>query len=69
MQFLQFGRGVDTTRLHEDFGYRPQYTTPEAFDDFVAGRGLHRYIDPERVADVERRVLAGMERRRAGAHA
>jgi UDP-glucose 4-epimerase len=68
MQFLQFGRGVDVTRLREDFGYQPAYTTIEAFDDFVAGRGLTRYINPERVADIERRVLAQMERRRP-AHA
>jgi UDP-glucose 4-epimerase len=64
MEFLQFGRGVDVTRLHQDFGYRPAYTTIEAFDDFVAGRGLTRYIDPDRVADIEQRVLAQVERRR-----
>jgi UDP-glucose 4-epimerase len=64
MQFLQFGRGVDVTRLEQDFGYRPEYTTAEAFDDFVAGRGLTRYIDPDRVADIEQRVLAQFERRR-----
>ncbi|MDQ1695831.1 MAG: UDP-glucose 4-epimerase [Frankiaceae bacterium] len=68
MDFLQFGRGVDTTRLREDFGFAPAYTTLQAFDDFVAGRGLTRYIDPERVSDVEQRVLAGLERRRT-AHA
>jgi UDP-glucose 4-epimerase len=64
MQFLQFGRGVDVTRLSDDFGYRPAYTTIEAFDDFVAGRGLTRYIDPDRVANLEQRVLAQVERRR-----
>ena len=64
MQFLQFGRGVDVTRLSDDFGYRPAYTTIEAFDDFVAGRGLTRYIDPDRVANIEQRVLAQVERRR-----
>ena len=64
MQFLQFGRGVDVTRLRDDFGYKPAYGTLEAFDDFVAGRGLTRYIDPNRVADVEQRLLAQVERRR-----
>ncbi len=68
MRFLQFGRGVDTTRLHDDFGYRPSFTTPAAFDDFVAGRELMRYVDPERVAGLEERVLSTLERRRA-AHA
>jgi UDP-glucose 4-epimerase len=64
MQFLTFGRGVDVTRLEQDFGYTPQFRTVEAFDDFVAGRGLTRYIDPDRVADIEQRVLAQVERRR-----
>ena len=64
MQFLQFGRGVDVTRLHEDFGFTPAYTTVQAFDDFVTGRGLKRYIDPDRVAGVEQRILGQMERRR-----
>jgi UDP-glucose 4-epimerase len=49
LQFLQFGRGVDSTRLAEDFGYAARYTTLEAFDDFVAGSGLKPVIDPLRV--------------------
>jgi UDP-glucose 4-epimerase len=64
MEFLQFGRGVDVTRLRDDFGYEPTYTTIQAFDDFVTGRGLTRYIDPDRVAGIEQRVLAQLERRR-----
>ena len=68
MQFLQFGRGVDTTRLRQDFGYVPRYTTLEAFDDFVSGRELSRYVHPERVARMEQMVLAGVDRGRP-AHA
>jgi UDP-glucose 4-epimerase len=68
MDFLQFGRGVDTARLEEQFGYSPAYTTETAFDDFVNGRGLTRYIDPERLAAVEQGILGRIERRRT-AHA
>ena len=64
MQFLEFGRGVDTTRLRQDFGYAPRFSTLEAFDDFVSGRALTRYVHPERVARVERLVLSGVARRR-----
>jgi UDP-glucose 4-epimerase len=64
VQFLQYGRGVDTTRLREDFGYQPRYRTLEAFDDFVRGRGLTRYVDPDRLEGLERRLLATAERRR-----
>ncbi|MBV9291478.1 MAG: NAD-dependent epimerase/dehydratase family protein [Frankiales bacterium] len=64
MDLLHFGRGIDTTRLQQDFGYVPAYTTLEAFDDFVAGRELKRYLDPERIAGVEQQVLTRIERRR-----
>jgi UDP-glucose 4-epimerase len=62
VQFLQFGRGVDTGRLREDFGYTPQYTTIEAFDDFVTGTGLTPIVNPDRIEAAGRavRALAGM---------
>ncbi|MEV6285355.1 NAD-dependent epimerase/dehydratase family protein [Kribbella sp. NPDC051770] len=34
--FLTYGRAVDTTRMRTEFGFEPQYTTAEAFDDFRA---------------------------------
>ena len=58
LRFLQFGRGVDTTRLREDFGYEPQYDTIGAFDDFVRGTGLSPIIDPDRIEAVGRTVAA-----------
>ncbi len=36
--YLNFGRVVDTTRLHEQFGYTPRYTTAAAVESFAAGR-------------------------------
>jgi UDP-glucose 4-epimerase len=62
LQFLQFGRGVDTTRLREDFGYTPKYTTVEAFDDFVVGSGLSPIVNPDRFEAAGRavRALAGI---------
>jgi UDP-glucose 4-epimerase len=58
IQFLQFGRGVDTSRLHEDFGYVPKYTTIEAFDDFVVGSGLSPVVNPDRFEAAGRAVRA-----------
>lgn len=49
LQFLLYGRGVDTSRLGEDFGYTASYTSVEAFDDFVTGSGLRPVVDPVRV--------------------
>jgi UDP-glucose 4-epimerase len=57
MRFLNWGRVVDTTKLKHDFGFTPRWTTRQAFDDYVSGRGLRPLIDPERVAAVERGVL------------
>ena len=34
---LRFGRVVDTTRLHAEFGYHPHWTTAEAVDACVSG--------------------------------
>jgi UDP-glucose 4-epimerase len=46
LRLLNFGRVVDTTKLRTEFGFTPRWTTMQAFDDFVAGRGLRPIIDP-----------------------
>lgn len=67
-RFLLHGRVVDTTRLHQRFGYTPRYSTVEAFDDFVRAR-LTPTLDPRRVAAAERRIGTAVRRvgRLAGA--
>ena len=35
MSLLSFGRGVDTTRMREAFGFEPDYTTRQAFETFA----------------------------------
>lgn len=40
MQYLAFGRGMDTTRMRAVLGFEPAFTTRSAFEDFLAaGRG------------------------------
>lgn len=56
LRFLHFGRVVDTGRLRERFGFAPRWTSRQAFDDFVHGRGLRPVLDPERLE----RGLVGM---------
>jgi len=53
VRFLTFGRGIDTTRMREVLKFRPEYTTHQAFESFVAGRGLNHVIAPERVEAAE----------------
>ena len=68
MRFLEHGRVADITRLKTMFGYQPEYTTEEAFADFVRGRALRRLVTPEGVRTVER-FLGGLlgSREAAGA--
>jgi UDP-glucose 4-epimerase len=34
LSFLTYGRGIDTTRMREQLGFEPQWSTAEAFADF-----------------------------------
>ncbi|WP_406199847.1 NAD-dependent epimerase/dehydratase family protein [Kitasatospora sp. NBC_01560] len=51
LRLLTHGRVVDTARLRETFGYRPAYTTPEAFADFAAAQSAG-LLPPARLAAV-----------------
>ena len=39
MQYLAFGRGMDTTRMRQALHLEPRFTTRAAFEDFVAQAG------------------------------
>jgi UDP-glucose 4-epimerase len=55
MEFITYGRGVDTTRMRGVLGYHPRYDTPGAFADFARGvrPGI---VDADHVAAAERRL-------------
>ncbi|MCR3746594.1 NAD-dependent epimerase/dehydratase family protein [Lentzea californiensis] len=57
MRFLNWGRVIDTTLLKKEFGFTPRWTTQQAFDDYVSGRGLKPLIDPETIDAAERGIL------------
>ncbi|HEX6198044.1 MAG TPA: NAD-dependent epimerase/dehydratase family protein [Jiangellaceae bacterium] len=58
VQFLTFGRGVDTARMRSEFGFEPGYPTPAAFESFVAARCRNGLLDRDRVNRVERTISA-----------
>jgi UDP-glucose 4-epimerase len=64
LRFLEHGRVVDSSRLLNQFGYTPAYTTAEAFDDFVNSRITHRFLPTRQVAAVEAAVLDRLAARR-----
>lgn len=58
VRFLNVGRVLDATKLRETLGFTPRWTTVQAFDDFVRGRGLRPLVPAERVRAVERAAVA-----------
>ena len=57
INYLSYGRVMDTTRMRAELGFEPKWTTLQAFDDFVKGRGLTPIIDPGWVRSLEGRAL------------
>ena len=62
LDYFSFGRVMDTTRMRTELGFEPKWTTLEAFDDFVRGRGLTPIISPQWVSSAEGRMLATAQR-------
>jgi UDP-glucose 4-epimerase len=62
MRYMTYGRVMDTTRMRTELGYQPKWTTVEAFDDYVRGRGLTPIIDPRWVRSMESRAVAVAQR-------
>ena len=62
LNYLSYGRVMDTARMRKDLGYHPKWTTAEAFDDYVRGRGLTPIVDPKWVRSVESRAVAAAQR-------
>jgi UDP-glucose 4-epimerase len=43
-RLLRYGRAVDTTRLTEEVGFTPRFSTPEAVEDWVRARAGRRLV-------------------------
>lgn len=62
LNYMSYGRVMDTARMRNDLGFVPKWTTVEAFDDYVRGRGLAPIIDPRWVRSVEDSAVAAAQR-------
>jgi UDP-glucose 4-epimerase len=56
IRYLTYGRGLDTTRLREKFGFTPRFTTPQAFAEFLRVRELPYSVPTERIEALERNI-------------
>ncbi len=63
LRFLQFGRAVDITRLEQDFGYAPRYSTVATFDDFVGRRRIRQVVKRDDVLRLERELYDFLQRK------
>ena len=64
LDFLTYGRVLDTGKLARDFDFTTRYSTVQAFDDFVRSRNLSSVLAPDTIAAAERAILATVSRRR-----
>jgi UDP-glucose 4-epimerase len=64
LDFLAYGRVLDTAKLRKNFGFTSRYSTMQAFDDFVRSRNLSSVLSPDTIAAAEQAVLATIGRRR-----
>ncbi len=62
LDYLSYGRVMDTARMRSELGYSPKWTTTEAFDDYVRGRGLTPIVDPRWVRSMESRAVSAAQR-------
>ncbi len=63
LDYMSYGRVMDTARMRNDLGYSPKWTTVEAFDDYVrGGRGLTSIVDPRWVRSMESRAVSVAQR-------
>ncbi|MFB1295903.1 SDR family oxidoreductase [Mycobacterium sp. pW049] len=62
LDYLSYGRVMDTTRMRNELGFTTKWTTTEAFDDYVRGRGLTPIVDPRWIHAVENRAVAAAQR-------
>ena len=62
LNYVSYGRVMDTARMRKDLGYNPKWTTAEAFDDYVRGRGLTPILDQRWVRSIESLAISAAER-------
>jgi UDP-glucose 4-epimerase len=57
VEFLKYGRGVDTTKMRTVLGFEPEYTTLETFDSYVHMHHLGRVVPVDAVRRVEEQLM------------
>jgi len=61
IELLTYGRVLDITRMAEEFGFAPAYTTAQALADHAKALGITPLIPPAAVRGAEERLVGLME--------
>jgi UDP-glucose 4-epimerase len=56
LQFLLYGRVGETTRLREEIGYEPRYSTRAALEDFIGSQRIASLVDRDTAIRWEREL-------------
>ena len=64
LQFLQFGRVGDISRLRRSFEFEPAFSTRAAFEDFVSSGRIQPLLEPETVSRWEHNLYDLLTRNR-----
>ena len=60
IEFLKYGRGLDTTKMRTVLGFEPRYSTSETFNAFVERHRLGRVLPLEVLDAVESGLTAAV---------
>ena len=63
VEFLKYGRVVDTTRVTQELDWQPEYSTLATFDDFVASRHLGKVAPVQALSLLEAQVESQLSAR------
>jgi UDP-glucose 4-epimerase len=63
LRFLLYGRVADNSRMKEEFGFSPRFSTKDAVLDFGRGQRVRRLVSAEQMADWERDLYAFLRRK------
>jgi UDP-glucose 4-epimerase len=62
LELLTYGRVLDTTRMTEQFGFTPRYTTAQALLEHARTTGIKPLISPDVVRGTEQRLITLLEK-------
>lgn len=62
LDYLSYGRVMDTTRMRDELDFHPKWTTAEAFDDYLRGRAMTPILKPELVLSLEGHAVSAAQR-------